>query len=100
MRSFRKICAKQHLRTATIYVLSGCLLLGTSLPTALALELGNMTSSSGVIGPTTWGDHTVIRTDHGAIIDWSNFNTSAGQSVTFNQYLSGSLSSLSAVLAW
>ncbi|UCF16068.1 MAG: tandem-95 repeat protein, partial [Phycisphaerales bacterium] len=42
--------------------------------------------------------HTIIRTDHGAIINWSNFNTSTGQSVTFNQFDGAVLSSQSAVL--
>ncbi len=63
----------------------------------MALEPGDVTASTGVIG-TTWGDHTIINTDHGAIIDWSNFNTDSTQSVTFNQYLGGELNSTSAVL--
>jgi len=72
-------------------------MLNTSLSTALALEAGDVINSSGAT-PTQWGDHTIINTDHGAIIDWSNFNTSTGQSVTFNQFDGAALSEASAVL--
>ena len=97
MKSLKRTPRIRHFRTAVIYLLVWCLVLNTSLPAAFALEATDLTSSSGLIG-TTWGDHTIIQTDHGAIIDWSNFNTSSSQSVTFQQYLGGSLSSLSAVL--
>ncbi len=82
---------------AVIYFLTFCLVLNTTLPTAMALEAGDVTNSSGAT-PTQWGDHTIIDTDHGAIINWNNFNTSAGQSVTFNQYDGTVLSEESAVL--
>jgi filamentous hemagglutinin family protein len=85
-------------RKGVICLLAWCLTLGTSAPAVWALESGNIISQSGVIGTPTWGDNTVINTDHQAIINWNNFNTSSTQSVTFNQYKSGELSSLSAVL--
>ncbi|MHC4703173.1 MAG: Ig-like domain-containing protein, partial [Planctomycetota bacterium] len=47
---------------------------------------------------TQWGDHTIIDTDHGAIINWKNFSTEGTHSVTFNQFDSGALSEASAVL--
>ncbi len=85
-------------RNVIIYSLICCMTLNTSLvSTALALEAVDVISSSGAT-PTQWGDHTIIDTDHGAILDWSNFNTSAGQSVTFNQFDGGVLSATSAVL--
>ena len=71
--------------------------MNTTLPIAIALEAVDVTGSTGVTG-ATWGDHTIIDTDHGAIINWSNFSTNSTQSVTFNQYLGGDLSSVSAVL--
>jgi len=67
-------------------------------PVAMALDSGNVISSDGIIGTPTWGDDTIIDTDHGAIINWNNFDTSSAQSVTFNQYMSDVLSSQSAVL--
>ena len=82
----------------TICLLTCCLILNTSLPMVMALESGNVIDSSGIIGTPTWGDHTIIDTDHGAIINWNNFNTSSGQIVQFRQYLDGSQSDLSAVL--
>ncbi len=89
---------RQYFRKAIIYFLTCCLILNTSLPAVLALGSGNVINSSGIIGTPTWGDHTIIDTDHGAIINWNNFNTSGTQSVGFNQYKSGILSSSSAVL--
>ncbi|MFH1717026.1 MAG: Ig-like domain-containing protein [Planctomycetota bacterium] len=97
MRNARRIFKTSPVRKYFIYLLVWCLVFNVSLPAALALESGDVTASSGVIG-TTWGDHTIINTDHGAIIDWSNFNTDSGQSVTLNQYLGGELNSTSAVL--
>jgi len=87
---------ERYFRNAIIYFLTCCLVLNTTLPTAMALEAVNMISSSGAT-PTQWGDHTIIDTSHGAIINWDSFDTSSGQSVTFNQY-DGVLSSSSAVL--
>ena len=108
MRSLRKVVSKGSLRRGIAYLLTFCVLLNTSLPAAFALDVGDMTSNNGLVGPITWGDHTIIDTANGAIIDWSNFNTTdtsalptgVRQSVAFNQYdaLGGSLSSSSAVL--
>jgi filamentous hemagglutinin family protein len=85
-------------RKGVIYLLTWCLIVNTWAPAALALESGNLTSSSGIIGTPTWGDHTIIDTSHQAIINWNNFDTSSTQSVTFNQYVGEELSSMSAVL--
>lgn len=74
------------------------LILIISLPKATALESSDIIDSSGVIGSPTWGDHTIIETDQGAIINWNNFDTSSGQIVEFQQYLDGSLNDISAVL--
>jgi len=74
------------------------LIINMSLPKVMALESDNIIDSSGIIGTPTWGDHTIIDTDHGAIINWNNFNTSTGQIVEFRQYLDGSQSDMSAVL--
>ncbi len=63
----------------------------------MALEVTDMINSSGAV-PVQWGDHTVINTQNGAIIDWSNFNTNVDQSVTFNQYMGALPDSSSAVL--
>jgi len=92
-----KIFNKRYYRKTIIYFLTWCLTLNTTLPVVMALESGDLLSSSDATF-TQWGDHTIIDTDHGAIIDWSNFNTSDTQSVTFNQYLNSELSSSSAVL--
>ena len=87
----------RYFREVITYFLTCCLFMNTSLQVALALEQGDVLSSSGAT-PTQWGDHTIIDTDHGSIIDWRNFNTSDTQSVKFNQYLNSELSSSSAVL--
>ncbi|KPK36837.1 MAG: hypothetical protein AMJ65_15660, partial [Phycisphaerae bacterium SG8_4] len=84
-------------RKVTIYLLVCCLILNTSLPAVLALEAVDMGVNSGVIS-TTFGPHTVIDTDHGAIINWNSFDTSTGEIVEFNQFLGGVESSASAVL--
>ena len=97
MQSETKNMKKQYLRRSLIYLLTWCLILNTWLPVALALESGNVVNSSGA-DFTQWGDHTIIETDHGAIINWNNFDTNAGQSVTFSQHLNSELSSMSAVL--
>jgi filamentous hemagglutinin family protein len=83
------------------YVLMWCLIMNTSVPTLLALQPGDVTGATGAdIGLATWGDHSVINTQNGAVIDWNNFNTTGGQSVTFNQYdvLGGTLNPTSALL--
>lgn len=88
---------ERYFRNAIIYFLTCCLVLNTSLPAVMALEAVDVISSSGAT-PTQWGDHTIINTDHGAIINWNNFNTSTGQSVSFNQFDGATLSNQSAVL--
>ncbi|MEA3225363.1 MAG: Ig-like domain-containing protein, partial [Planctomycetota bacterium] len=97
MESTRNRPKERYFRNAIIYLLTVCLVLNASLPAVFALETANVISSSGAT-PTQWGDHTIINTDHGAIIDWNNFNTSTGQSVTFNQFDGAALSDASAVL--
>jgi len=92
-----RIHKRRYLSRVLIYLLTWSLLVNTTLPVALALEAIDVTGSTGVVG-RKWGDHTVIGTDHGAIINWNNFDTNAAQSVTFNQYMNGKLSSTSAVL--
>ncbi len=92
-----RIHKKRYLSRALIYLLTWSLLVNTTLPVALALEAIDVTGSTGVVG-TKWGDHTVIGTGHGAIINWNNFDTSSAQSVTFKQHMGGQLSSASAVL--
>jgi len=88
------------------YVLVCCLTWNTSLPVAKALGPGDVTGVTGPTGgavlpagPGPWVDPTIV-TENGAIIDWSNFNTVGGETVTFEQYdvLGGSLSATSAVL--
>jgi len=81
-----------------ICLLMCCLILNTSLPRLMALESGNILDSSGIIGSPVWGDHTILETNHGAIINWNSFNTSSGQIVEFRQYLDGTQSDMSAVL--
>jgi filamentous hemagglutinin family protein len=85
MEKARNKPKERYLRNAIIYFLTCCLVLNTSLPAVMALEAVDVINSSGAT-PTQWGDLTVIDTDHGAIINWNNFNTSTGQSVTFNQF--------------
>lgn len=97
MEKARSKPRERYYRDAIIYVLICCLVLNTSLPAVMALQTADVINSSGAT-PTQWGDHTIIRTDHGAIINWNNFNTGSGQSVTFNQYDGAGLSSQSAVL--
>lgn len=97
MENIRKILKKLSVRKCLIYSLTYSLILNTSLPSVFALEGGDVINSTGVIN-TSWGNNTVINTNHGAIINWNNFNTSSIQSVTFNQYKNGNLSSNSAVL--
>ena len=97
MKIASNILKRRYLSKILIYFLTWCMVMNTTLPLAIALEAVDVTGSAGVIG-TTWGDHTIIDTDHGAIIDWSNFNTNMTQSVTFKQHLDGNLNSVSAVL--
>ncbi|MHC4430972.1 MAG: two-partner secretion domain-containing protein, partial [Planctomycetota bacterium] len=97
MEKARNRPRERYFRNAIIYLLTCCLVLNTWLPAAMALEAIDVINSSGAT-PQQWGDHTIIDTDHGAIINWSNFNTSAGQSVKFNQYDGAALSTQSAVL--
>ncbi|MBL7188589.1 MAG: filamentous hemagglutinin N-terminal domain-containing protein [Phycisphaerae bacterium] len=97
MKIISKILKRRYLSRSLIYFLTCGMVVNTSLPLAIGLEAVDVTGSTGVVG-TTWGDHTIINTDHGAIINWSNFNTNSTQSIRFNQYLGGELSSVSAVL--
>ncbi len=80
------------------YFLVCSIVVNVFLPATFALEPGNVISSSGIVGKPTWGDHTVIDTQNGSIINWSNFNTSSAQSVTFQQYDGANVSNSSAVL--
>ncbi len=95
MKGIRNISQRYYLRQIAACFLISCMFFNTSV--LLAIEPGSLTGSTGLIG-ANWGDNTVINTDNGAILDWSNFNTTSSQSVTFNQYLSGNLNSASAVL--
>ena len=88
------------------YFLTCSLILNASLPVAQALGPGDVTGVTGPTGgavlpagPGPWVDPTII-TENGAIIDWSNFNTVGGETVTFDQrgVLGGGQSPTSAVL--
>ncbi|UCC97072.1 MAG: tandem-95 repeat protein [Phycisphaerales bacterium] len=98
MKRLKKNLPRTFLRTALVYLLIYGLVLNVSLPAAMALGPDDMTGSSGVIGDPAWGEITTIQTDHGAIIEWDNFNTSSTEGVTFEQYLGGALDPVSAVL--
>ena len=106
MKSLRRGLREYFCRKVFAYLLVCCLILNTSLPVALALGPGDVTGVTGPTGgavlpagPDPWVDPTIV-TENGAIIDWSNFNTAGGETVTFEQYdvLGGSLSDTSAVL--
>lgn len=97
METYRRVTKRNHFRKALIFFLTYCMLFNTSLPVVLALEQANVVSSSGATF-TQWGDHSIIDTDNGALINWNNFDTTSTQSVMFNQYIDGSLNSNSAVL--
>jgi len=86
MERVRKSLRSILWRRVIAYVLVWCLVMNTSVPTLLALESGDVNSATGVdLGLVTWGDHTIIPADHGAVIDWNNFNTVGGQIVEFEQ---------------
>ncbi|MHC4495752.1 MAG: two-partner secretion domain-containing protein, partial [Planctomycetota bacterium] len=101
MESVKRKVKGRYFRKAVVYFLTFCLISNAWLPAAMALEAGDLLDPlslpPGVLS-TSWGDDTTIGTDNGTIIDWSNFNTSSIQSVTFEQYLDGELNSMSAVL--
>ncbi|MFC1636589.1 filamentous hemagglutinin N-terminal domain-containing protein [Planctomycetota bacterium] len=99
MKSVSRKIKSIHFKKALVCFLMFCLTFNTWLPVVTALEAIDVVGSSGVV-PVQWGAHTIINTEHNAIIDWSSFDTAAGQSVTFNQFdtLGGTLSSTSAVL--
>jgi filamentous hemagglutinin family protein len=97
MKSTGKILKGCSIRRAIAYLMASGLILGTCLPVVLALDATDVINSTGAV-PTQWGDHTIINTQNGAVINWSNFDTSAGQSVTFNQFLGSIKDSSSAVL--
>ncbi len=95
MKSVRRIIDRYYLRQIAACFLVSCLFFNTSV--LLALEPGNLTGSTGLTG-ASWGANTVLDTENGAVLNWNNFDTLNGQSVTFNQYISGVLNSSSAVL--
>lgn len=98
MYAFKRNLNGNYFKKGITDFLACSIILNALLPSAFALEAGNIISSSGIIGDPAWGDHTIIDTQNGAIIDWKNFNTSSTQSVTFRQYDGANLSSFSAVL--
>jgi len=98
MQSRASFMRRQSFKKATTYLLVCVLILNAAVPAVHALESGNIISSSGVIGTPTWGDHTIIKTQNGAVIDWNKFDTSSAQSLRFKQYDGDALSSMSAVL--
>ncbi|MHC4119672.1 MAG: Ig-like domain-containing protein [Planctomycetota bacterium] len=81
-------------------LLTCCVLLNATVQVAPALESGDLDPLAGSSGATftQWGDHTIIDTDHGAIINWDNFNTGTDQIVQFRQFMEGVESNMSAVL--
>ncbi|MBN2180876.1 MAG: cadherin-like domain-containing protein [Sedimentisphaerales bacterium] len=97
MKSFVKITKKYYLRKSIICLLTYCVLFYTSVPAAMALDEANVISSTGATF-AQMGDNSIINTNNGAVINWSNFDTSSTQTVTFNQYIDGSLNPNSAVL--
>ena len=97
MERLKKDLRGRCCRKITIHLLVCSLMINTSVSTVLALEAGHVDASTGAAF-TAWGDHTIIDTQNGAIIDWNNFNTAGGQSVTFSQSLGGVPSAMSAVL--
>jgi filamentous hemagglutinin family protein len=100
MKTNRTISAKYLIRVATTYLLTYCMLFNSTI--VKALNSSDLAGHNGrLIGGSagsTWGDNTVLNTENGAILNWNNFNTSSGQTVKFNQYTDGTLSSTSAVL--
>ena len=82
MRTFRTILKKHYFRKAVIYLVTYCLLFNTTI--VWALDEGNLDSATG-LNSASWGNDTVLNTANGAILNWNNFDTSAVQSVTFNQ---------------
>ncbi len=98
MENARSRPKERHFRNAIIYFLTVCVMFNTWIPAAFALLEENMTGNNGLVGTTSWGPHTIINTDHGAVINWDNFSTAAGESVTFNQFGTSGLSDMSAVL--
>jgi len=98
MHAFKKNSNGNYFRKSIVYFLVCAITLNAFMPAVFALEAGNIVNSSGIIGEPTWGDHTVIDTQNGAIINWNNFNTNSSQTVKFQQYDGTNLSSFSAVL--
>ena len=97
-RARGKVLTSRNFRRPVIYFLVFSLVFNALPSLALALEAGNMIDSSGIIGVPTWGDHTIIDTQNGAIINWNNFDTSQSQSVRFRQSDGLVPSAMSAVL--
>ena len=98
MHAFKRNSNGNYFRKSIVYFLVCAITLNAFMPAVFALEAGNIVNSSGIIGEPTWGDHTVIDTQNGAIINWNNFNTNSSQTVKFQQYDGTDLSSFSAVL--
>lgn len=87
MKRMRKSLRGHFWKRVISYALMVCLVMHTSVPTLMALTAGNLDGTPTGVDTTlvTWGDHTIIPADHGAIINWNDFNTTDTQSVTFNQ---------------
>ena len=83
MKNAQKVSTSRLFRKALIYFLVYCMVFNTSI--LFALNPADLNSSTGLDPLVTWGDHTILQTDNGAILNWNNFNTSDIQSVTFNQ---------------
>jgi filamentous hemagglutinin family protein len=101
MKEFRKFSNKYYLRQIIACYLVSCLVF--NIPAVFAVNPADLASSAsgsliGGVGGQTWGNNSVLKTDNGAVLRWNNFNTTTLQSITFQQYKSGSLNSNSAVL--
>lgn len=107
MKSLRRKRRGVLFKKSVVYFLTFCLSFNAWLPAVMALQDVDVIGVNPLVGDgvngllaPVWGDDTVIETANGAIINWNTFDTSPGQSVTFNQYdvLGGTLDSTSAVL--
>ncbi|MFH1719055.1 MAG: Ig-like domain-containing protein [Planctomycetota bacterium] len=90
MRSVRRKIKWRYLRKGLIYFLTWCLLLNTSLPTALADVVPGMIEGENVVhgtaGFNTAGDITTITTGGAStIIEYSRFNIDSLKTVDFAQ---------------
>ena len=71
MGNSRRTSKGRYFKKAVVYFLTWCMVVNAWLPAVMALEVGDMTGNNGLISPTQWGDHTIIDTGHGAIINAS-----------------------------